>query len=713
MERHVRGWLGMVMAAAVLFVAATPTRASELLANPGFDSWTGSAPTGWLLIGATANEAPGAAGSAARIEATGPARVVQSVPVTGGATYAAAILVQADQPGVTVSLQFMSPPDDAGITLHPVPASSAFQAVSFSAVAPPQATSARLVVEMTPPGGSLVVLLDSASLTESAPPPPTATPTDPPTPAPGTPIPTATATTTATSPATPPKSVTSTKTPTATAGTATATRPPGTATPAPVSTPKPPKDLPPGIPSGFGGLVLNGDFELLDDDVPAYWSKVGGELALEPGAFRGNAAGAIDSSTSSTKWLYQVVPVSGGTWFAASGQARIRWGNGEAWLRVSWYASGDGSGREMDQADSPSTTAVGWQPLATGAVLAPGGANSARVRLMLRPEPGFASVAFDDVVFAVTTAPTATATASPARTATPTPATASPGPATPPPVARPPGNAATATATSTVAGVIAPGPAASPAPAFVVQPVAGPLSLRISELLADPAESGRDAPFEWVELVNVGAEPVDLAGWTIADGAGSDVLPSAVVPPGGFVVIAGRDAQFPGIPIVRVPDGEIGGGLNNGGDTVRLLAPGGDEVDSISFGDDRSVFDPAPPAPPAGSTLGVIAAGADPAPENWAITSAPTPGAPNTFPPPARDAAEATATSAPQGIVSAPGAATQPAGAPDATFEDGTKDGSAIPWILLGGSIGGSAAAVAIAGWQRIQRRKGGPRGGD
>jgi hypothetical protein len=82
---------------------------------------------------------------------------------------------------------------------------------------------------------------------------------------------------------------------------------------------------------------------------------------------------------------------------------------------------------------------------------------------------------------------------------------------------------------------------------------------------------------------------------------------------------------------VRVPDGEIGNGLNNGGDVIRLFAPDGSEIDAVSFGDNISVFDPAPAAPPTGRTLGLRFAGSDPDPLNWAVTEHSTPGEANVF----------------------------------------------------------------------------------
>jgi hypothetical protein len=80
----------------------------------------------------------------------------------------------------------------------------------------------------------------------------------------------------------------------------------------------------------------------------------------------------------------------------------------EALLRVSWYASADGSGGQLSTADSPPLTADSprFVALDTGAVQAPAEARSARVRLLLRPVSGApATVYFDDVSFRETGAP--------------------------------------------------------------------------------------------------------------------------------------------------------------------------------------------------------------------------------------------------------------------------------------------------------------------
>jgi hypothetical protein len=223
--------------------------------------------------------------------------------------------------------------------------------------------------------------------------------------------------------------------------------------------------------------------------------------------------------------------------------------------------------------------------------------------------------------------------------------------------------------------------------------------------MSDPAEAGRDGPFEWVELVNVGTEQVDTNGWRLGDGTELDALPPTTVAAGAYLIVAARDAVLPeGITVVRIPDGEIGNSLNNDGDTLRLLAPDGSEVDLISYGDDTAVYDPAPPAPEAGETLGVRVAGADPDASNWAVTLGPTPGEPNIFPAPPSDPVTAVAGARTDGGLDE---GEQP---PTIDIGDPAGSRSPVPWIVLGAAA--TAGAVAAYGqrsratplWKKVRR---------
>lgn len=64
----------------------------------------------------------------------------------------------------------------------------------------------------------------------------------------------------------------------------------------------------------------------------------------------------------------------------------------------------------------------------------------------------------------------------------------------------------------------------------------------ISEWLPDP--EGSDAEGEWIELVNLGKETVDLSGWSVSNGARNATL-SGTIRPGEYVVITRRTFRFP------------------------------------------------------------------------------------------------------------------------------------------------------------------------
>lgn len=327
-------------------------------------------------------------------------------------------------------------------------------------------------------------------------------------------------------------------------------------------------------------------------------------MGLTPDAYAGSWSVTLASDGGGTRWIHQGARVTAGQWYAASGVARIASGAGDAFFRLSWYASPDGSGTTLSQVDGASVTAGGWSGLASGAVRAPAGANSVRVRLMLRAG-GDATAMFDNIALVETVAP--------------------------PPTVATGGSGGGASGGGSSRGGSSSGTGG--AQGFVTVPYAGGLTLAISEVLADPVEEGRDAPYEWIEIVNFGTAAISTEGWRIADARESDAIPGVEVPPGGFLLVAGSSAAFAeSVVVVRVADGEIGAGLNNSGEAASLIAPDGSVVDLMSFGDDTSVFDPAPPAPGPGVTVGVRVPGADPDQSNWAITVRPTPGEANMFP---------------------------------------------------------------------------------
>src|SRR5262249_59119102 len=79
---------------------------------------------------------------------------------------------------------------------------------------------------------------------------------------------------------------------------------------------------------------------------------------------------------------------------------------------------------------------------------------------------------------------------------------------------------------------------------------------------------------DWVEVTNVGSQPVDLSGWVLADDKDSDgdVIPSGtVLNPGAFISFqpANENHQFDNTTPSSTPFG-----LGAGGDEIRLYQAG-------------------------------------------------------------------------------------------------------------------------------------------
>lgn len=121
----------------------------------------------------------------------------------------------------------------------------------------------------------------------------------------------------------------------------------------------------------------------------------------------------------------------------------------------------------------------------------------------------------------------------------------------------------------------------------------------ITEIMWNPTKAqGRDSRGEWVEILNLSCDPVDLSGWEIADNfhtdslvigdGGSDMMLSA----GQYAVIIDgmMGSSVPAlytIPtnarIFKTDDVTLGNGLSNGGDQFKLLDSTGAAIDMISY----------------------------------------------------------------------------------------------------------------------------------
>ena len=128
------------------------------------------------------------------------------------------------------------------------------------------------------------------------------------------------------------------------------------------------------------------------------------------------------------------------------------------------------------------------------------------------------------------------------------------------------------------------GNSATSAPAALDLPPPLP-RLAITEVLANPA--GSENTQEFVEIYNAGSDGEAFGGLLLADKAGSDALPEALLPAGAYAVVVSEsydaaDGKDPsprdGTLVVRVQGRLAGDGLANAGEPVRLLASGGSVI---------------------------------------------------------------------------------------------------------------------------------------
>jgi hypothetical protein len=110
--------------------------------------------------------------------------------------------------------------------------------------------------------------------------------------------------------------------------------------------------------------------------------------------------------------------------------------------------------------------------------------------------------------------------------------------------------------------------------------------LRIVELMYNPPGSADDT--EYFELLNMGTEPIQLAGVKITEFSGGGfTFASGMLPPGERIVVVKDQAAFaaayPGV--TNIASGEFSGSLSNEGELVGLLDPEGTVIQWFIYGD--------------------------------------------------------------------------------------------------------------------------------
>jgi hypothetical protein len=329
----------------------------------------------------------------------------------------------------------------------------------------------------------------------------------------------------------------------------------------------------------WDNLLQNPGFE---EDIE-HWQASTGSLSVTDSpqfVHSGNFAAKFTSNDAITKWIYQVISIQGSEAYTFSGYALINDGDiSSIRLRIRWYEGQGGFGNQVGEHMSSllMLNSPDYQSLEISAALAPPTAQSARAEVILEPASSEAAIAyFDDMSFTGPPPPTPMPTPSPSSTPTPSPS---------------------------------PSPALTPTPSpTLADTTANEGDVVINEVQYDPPQSGPDASFEWVELFNRTAEPIDLEGWRIRDNRESDSIPSLLLPPNGFAVIAATEEgfhdnfyDFDG-SIVFI-QGPIGNGLSNDGDCIILEDSEGRVIDALSYGDDDTIMSPPCPDVDAGHSL--------------------------------------------------------------------------------------------------------------
>ncbi len=120
----------------------------------------------------------------------------------------------------------------------------------------------------------------------------------------------------------------------------------------------------------------------------------------------------------------------------------------------------------------------------------------------------------------------------------------------------------------------------APVPSF-------PFSVRITELMPDPAPPVMLPPTEYVELYNRTDDTVELWQWQLSDGSRTATFPPHRLPPRHYLLLINasdssqwRQAGYPFMALENFPS------LNNDEDSLILTDPTGTIIDAVKYGPD-------------------------------------------------------------------------------------------------------------------------------
>jgi hypothetical protein len=132
----------------------------------------------------------------------------------------------------------------------------------------------------------------------------------------------------------------------------------------------------------------------------------------------------------------------------------------------------------------------------------------------------------------------------------------------------------------------------------------------ISEVYASVDGShGSDPMHEWVEIYNDTSASINLSGWRIGNSKSSKEFPSGTsIPARSYLLVtqASTLSGFWNVPSgVRVVtlDKPFGDGLSRAGDIVQLRNSDGSVADAVSWGTNKTAFEPSVPVMDVGASL--------------------------------------------------------------------------------------------------------------
>ncbi len=162
----------------------------------------------------------------------------------------------------------------------------------------------------------------------------------------------------------------------------------------------------------------------------------------------------------------------------------------------------------------------------------------------------------------------------------------------------------------------------------------------INEVLYDPI--GPDSGYEWIELRNNSVDSIDINGWTIQAGGTSfttkATLPSFIVEPYSIILIGEPNVSNADITVSSLA-------FQNGGsetDGIRIVDEEGRVIDTVLYdepnsnnlsNDSLSVWTAFPSDCPEGTVLARPSTVDTDSPSDFVVSSYPSPGIENTFPP--------------------------------------------------------------------------------